>query len=117
MKWLAIFFALVALAAGAWYVIQPMTELVPENVVSEAALPDDATVAVIIPSVFSKQEQAGKHAYDAVCAACHGMNGQGRQEIAPHLHLFGGDGPDLVGKVELCPLCVADFAGALGEHG
>jgi hypothetical protein len=43
--------------------------------------------------------------------------GQGDKVVSAHLHLFGRDGPYFVCKVGLGPLCVSDFAGALGKHG
>ena len=40
---------------------------------------------VKVPDSFTDQEQLGKRAYDAVCAACHGANGQGQDGVAPPL--------------------------------
>jgi cytochrome c2 len=89
MKWTAICVALVALVAGAWYVAQPTEEGTQINAESAAILPDGAIVAVNVPTAFLKQEQIGKRGFDAVCAACHGTNAQGRE----------GAGPPLVHKI------------------
>ena len=89
MKWGAIFFALVALAAGAWYFMQPDDGDAPTNPESAAISSDDAIVAVNVPATFSEQEQIGKRGFDAICAKCHGTNGQGRE----------GSGPPFVHKI------------------
>lgn len=84
MKWAAIFFALVALAAGGWYVLQSSdVGLLPEE--NGSSVLDDGIVAVTLPKTLGEKEQIGKIAYDAACSACHGANGQGRKDIAPPL--------------------------------
>ena len=50
---------------------------------SGVTLPDGAIAAVNVPASFSEQAQIGLRAYDAVCAACHGLNAQGKEGIAP----------------------------------
>ncbi|MGJ5619094.1 c-type cytochrome [Sulfitobacter sp. MF3-043] len=89
MKWAAIFFALIAMVAGAWYVTQPDDSGAPTEAGNSAILPQGAIVAVAVPSAFSEQEQMGKRGFDAICASCHGTNAQGRE----------GAGPPLVHKI------------------
>ncbi|WP_257884463.1 c-type cytochrome [Sulfitobacter sp. CW3] len=84
MKWGAVFFALVALAAGGWYFLQTSkVNLSPEESGSEIF--DDAIVAVILPDSLGEKEQFGEAAYVKFCSECHGANGQGRKDIAPPL--------------------------------
>jgi mono/diheme cytochrome c family protein len=85
MKWGAIFFALVAVLAGIWYLAQLGSIGESAKTVSNTILADGAIVAVEVPVSFSDQEQVGQRAYDAVCATCHGVNAQGREGIAPPL--------------------------------
>jgi mono/diheme cytochrome c family protein len=85
MKWLALFFALVAAAAGFWYLMQPTAVVTAANNSDVIELPDDAIVIVNLPVAFSDQEQIGQRAYKAACSACHGLNAQGRESIAPPL--------------------------------
>ena len=84
MKWAAIFFALVAVAAGGWYILRPSKASVSqeENVLN---IIDGGIVAVDLPKALGETEQIGKAAFDAVCSACHGPNGQERKDIAPLL--------------------------------
>ena len=72
--------ALLAVAAGAFLLMQP-----PDTQTTDAPLAGDAMVAVQIPASFTEQEQMGQRAFDAACASCHGTNAQGRQDIAPPL--------------------------------
>lgn len=83
MKWGAIFFATVALAAGIWYITQTGSKDVGTTSQSGAVLPDGAIAAVKVPASFSEQEQIGLRAYNAVCADCHGVNAQGTEGLAP----------------------------------
>jgi len=85
MKWGAIFFALVAVLAGIWYLAQLSSRGESTETVSNTILADGAIVAVEVPASFSDQEQVGQRAYDAVCATCHGVNAQGREGMAPPL--------------------------------
>jgi mono/diheme cytochrome c family protein len=85
MKWAAILFALIALAAGGWYFSQPRHSDAQDATVNGAVLPDGAMTSVTIPATFTDQEKTGKRAYDAVCADCHGVNAQGTQGVAPPL--------------------------------
>ncbi|WP_138934975.1 c-type cytochrome [Roseovarius arcticus] len=85
MKWGAIVFAVIALVAGAWYLTQSGNEGRPAASEKPAELPGDAIAFVSVPATFSQKEQIGSRAYDAVCAACHGENAQGKQGVAPPL--------------------------------
>lgn len=67
-----------ALAVGAAVYLNQSSE----TVASEPAK-GDPIVAVTLPKAFSAQAQAGKQAFDAVCAACHGANGEGRMGMGP----------------------------------
>lgn len=73
----------IIVAAGVWYVIQPQQD---KSVAQpETVLPEGALVAVTLPAAFTDKEQMGKRGYDAVCASCHGANGQGQDGVAPPL--------------------------------
>lgn len=51
------------------------------------ALPNAGTdlVNVALPDTLSAQAETGKQAFDAVCAACHGTNGAGKDGFGPPL--------------------------------
>jgi mono/diheme cytochrome c family protein len=83
MKKLALLFAAVAVAAGGWYVMQPKADQNSARPVPPLA--NGAIVSVSLPVQLSDQEQMGNRAYDAVCAACHGVNAQGQEGVAPPL--------------------------------
>jgi cytochrome c len=83
MNKLALLFAAVAVAAGAWYVMQP--KLDQTNITAAPPLAAGAMVMVSFPAQLTEQEQMGNRAYDAVCAACHGTNAQGQEGVAPPL--------------------------------
>jgi len=83
MNKLALLFAGVALAAGTWYLMQPKSD--QTSISAAPPLATGAMVAVSLPAKFTEQEQMGNRAYDAVCAACHGANGQGQEGVAPPL--------------------------------
>ena len=85
MKWGAIFIAVVALAAGAWYLLQPVGGNAPVNVEGTSKPDDGAMVTVKVPATFSDQEQTGKRGFEAFCAKCHGANAQGIEGSAPPL--------------------------------
>lgn len=82
MKWGAVFFALVAVVAGAWYVLQS-SEVSPSLEQKASLILDDGIVAVTLPETLGEKERTGEAAYEAACSACHGANGQGRRDIAP----------------------------------
>ncbi len=85
MKWGTISLAVIAAVAGAWYVLQSGDATMGTETRGAAPLPGDAMVAVEVPASLSEQEQIGKRAYNAVCAACHGENAQGKAGTAPPL--------------------------------
>tara|TARA_R110002020_G_scaffold445637_2_gene657577 strand:+ start:142 stop:600 length:459 start_codon:yes stop_codon:yes gene_type:complete len=85
MKWAAIFFALVAVAAAGWYIMQTNHSRTGSQTGESIPLPAGAFATVKLPASFTEQEQIGASAYDAVCAACHGPNGQGLDGVAPPL--------------------------------
>lgn len=85
MKLAAIFFALVAAVAAGWYIIQPNYSQIGTRTDEDSALPAGALATVRLPASFTEQEKIGAGAYDAVCAACHGNNGQGKNGVAPPL--------------------------------
>ncbi|GAA3876712.1 cytochrome c [Celeribacter arenosi] len=57
----------------------------PQEPVAVVASQNDALVQVSLPDSLSDQEQIGKRAFDAVCAACHGVNAAGRDGVGPPL--------------------------------
>lgn len=83
MNKLALLFAAAAVAAGGWYVMQPKTD--QSSALPVAPLANGAIVSVSLPAQLSNQEQMGNRAFDAVCAACHGVNAQGKEGVAPPL--------------------------------
>ncbi|MCF3595026.1 cytochrome c [Rhodobacteraceae bacterium LMO-12] len=84
-----ILLAVIVLVAGAWYVMQRGETTMGASSANTAILQGDAIVAVAVPESLGEQEQTGKQAFDAVCAACHGVNAQGQQGVAPPLvHRF-----------------------------
>ncbi len=85
MKRSLIFFALVVIAAAAWYAMQPTYSEINFQNDQDMSLPAGALAAVNLPGSFSEQEQLGGRAYDADCASCHGVNGQGQDDVAPPL--------------------------------
>ena len=44
-----------------------------------------ALVDVVVPAAFTEQQMMGEIAFDAHCAACHGVNAAGRDGVAPPL--------------------------------
>ena len=85
MRWAAIFFALVTIAAAGWYFKQQTDSQTGTRTEEGRVLPAGALVTVTLPASFTEQEQIGAGAYDAVCAVCNGLNGQGRDGVAPPL--------------------------------
>ena len=85
MKWAAIFFALVAVAAAVWFIVQPSHSRTGVQREEGIALSAGALATVKLPNSFTEQEQIGASAYDAVCSACHGRNAQGQDGVAPPL--------------------------------
>ena len=85
MRCAAIFFALVAVAAAGWYIMQTNYSRTGPQTGESIPLHAGVLATVKLPASFTEQEQIGASAYDAVCAACHGPNGQGRDGVAPPL--------------------------------
>jgi mono/diheme cytochrome c family protein len=53
-----------------------------------SAVPEEtgeALIAVTLPAAFSETEKMGWRAFDAKCAACHGVNAAGRDGMGPPL--------------------------------
>lgn len=48
----------------------------------------EALVAVTLPAAFSETERMGAQAFEAKCAACHGVNAAGRDGMGPPLVHF-----------------------------
>ena len=51
-----------------------------------------ASVAVTVPAELSPQAQAGKTAFDANCARCHGTNAAGTDHGPPFVHIIYNPG-------------------------
>ena len=85
MKYLSLFFAIVAVAAGGWYVFERLKS--PTTQDAEGAMPmlNDALAIVEVPNSFTEKQAAGKITYNVACATCHGENAQGRDGLAPPL--------------------------------
>lgn len=83
MKRAAFLFAAIAVAAGIYAYMQFDTAKPTDQ--AEAPLLDGALVVVALPATLTEQETMGKRGFDAVCAACHGTNAQGRDGVAPPL--------------------------------
>jgi mono/diheme cytochrome c family protein len=85
MRWAVTILATIAVLAGAWYLFQPDAESSGDAPESRGALPEGALVAVRPPADFTEKERTGNRAFDAICAACHGPNAQGRDGVGPPL--------------------------------
>ncbi len=85
MKTGAFALAIIAVALGVWFVLRSGGPTPPSQSDTAAALPDGALVAVAVPASLSDQATAGKQAFDAKCAACHGANAQGKDGVGPPL--------------------------------
>ena len=74
--------AAVLAAAGIGYVLMGSGP-------KQAAIPDEnapkALVEIVLPAEMSANAQIGKTAFDAKCAACHGINAVGLEGLAPPL--------------------------------
>jgi cytochrome c len=75
MKKILLSLGIVAIIFAAWFFMQPKAMQNKANQMTK--LDDLAMVAVTLPAQFNEQEQMGNRAFDAACAACHGVNGQG----------------------------------------
>jgi cytochrome c len=83
MKKILLSLGIVAIIFAAWFFMQPKAMQNKANQMTK--LDDLAMVAVTLPAQFNEQEQMGNRAFDAACAACHGVNGQGKTGVAPPL--------------------------------
>lgn len=74
-----------------WQAKQPVPELTPQSgghvpPPDTSAIADGAPiVAVNLPETLSPNAQIGQKAFNAICAACHGVNAAGQNGIAPPL--------------------------------
>lgn len=66
------------LVAGLGYVLWPISE-------TPADLSGAPLVEVLVPGAFSANARIGKRAFEATCAACHGVNAAGQDGVAPPL--------------------------------
>jgi mono/diheme cytochrome c family protein len=48
-------------------------------------IPTSAIVEIVVPESLSANARVGKVAFDAKCAACHGVNAVGQTDVAPPL--------------------------------
>lgn len=64
MRWAAIFFALVAIAAAGWYFKQQTESQTGTRTEEGRVLPAGALATVKLPSSLTEQEQIGASAYD-----------------------------------------------------
>jgi mono/diheme cytochrome c family protein len=85
MKKALIVSILIAVAAVSAYVLQSGGQGDVGMSAEDPVPPDGALAAVTLPAAFSDQERIGARAYDAACAACHGVNAQGQDGVAPPL--------------------------------
>ena len=73
--------AISLLIIGGWWIF-----LKPQDAAEQAGnTAGAAMVEVVLPASFTAQEQMGETAFNAKCAACHGINGVGQDGIAPPL--------------------------------
>ncbi|PCJ08028.1 MAG: cytochrome C [Rhodobacteraceae bacterium] len=72
---------LAALLGAAVYFLRPN----PQDPNTNASETGSAIVAVTLPEQLSTVAQIGKTAFEAKCAACHGINAVGQQGVAPPL--------------------------------
>lgn len=70
----------VAVAGAAYY-----TTTRSQSQEATASPAGAALVAVTLPATLSPQAQTGKQAFDAVCAACHGVAAAGKDGFGPPL--------------------------------
>ncbi len=66
------------------YAFWPTSEQTVQDVPS-ASSSDTASVEVMLPETFSSNAQLGQLAFEAKCAACHGVNAAGQDGVAPPL--------------------------------
>lgn len=76
--------AAILVAGGVGYAMWP-TE--PHTTTTDAviAMEDGVLANVLLPDTLSQNAQIGQLAYEAKCAACHGVNAAGQDGVAPPL--------------------------------
>ncbi len=74
--------AALVIAAGAFYLSRGS---VPEEGVKAPPAHGAPIVEVTLPDTLSAEAEIGKHAFDAVCAACHGQDAAGKKGFGPPL--------------------------------
>ena len=57
----------------------------PAQIATAPEEPGEPLVAVTFPAGFTAKEQMGERAFEAKCAACHGVNAAGRDGMGPPL--------------------------------
>jgi len=81
MNKLTLGLVLAAILGTAVYFLRP-NPLLPETTTADTG---SAMVAVTLPDQLTTAAQIGKTAFEAKCAACHGINGAGQLGVAPPL--------------------------------
>jgi mono/diheme cytochrome c family protein len=71
---------LIGLAVIFWTSLRMKPEPTPVERIADGAL-----VAVTLPDRLSQNARAGKLTFDEKCAACHGQNAAGQEDVAPPL--------------------------------
>lgn len=74
---------LVAFAAAGVFWFMPAGNDISTG--GQSAIDGVVIADVLLPESLSAQAEAGKTAFEAECAACHGINAAGQQDIAPPL--------------------------------
>ena len=74
----------VLVAGGVAYTYLPTAEDTTSSTAQSGAQ-GDAIVDVMVPETLSQNAQIGQTAYQASCAACHGINAVGQDGVAPPL--------------------------------
>ncbi len=74
----------ILVAGGVGYAMWP---IVPNTTTTDAAIvmEDGVLANVLLPDTLSQNAQIGQLAYEAKCAACHGLNAAGQDGVAPPL--------------------------------
>ncbi len=77
---------------GGFAVYWNTTQQAPQGAGHSMVPPDTSTLAegapiveVALPAELSAEAQIGKRAFEAKCAACHGTNAAGQNDVAPPL--------------------------------
>jgi mono/diheme cytochrome c family protein len=76
--------ASVLVVGGLGYAMWPTTSQSPVAQTSPG-LEAGVLVEVLVPETLSQNAQTGQLAYEAKCAACHGVNAAGQDGVAPPL--------------------------------